>query len=316
MRRHDTRATVDTLLRTSFRRIDTDNDGKVNAMDLQRGLQRAGVPLTTDETTVLLSEMDRDHTGQISYNDFYRSHEEFIQSVFNQFDVEKQGYLDDHVLQCAFEKLGIAVTLAEARKMISELEPKDPNRLTFTDFHDLYLLLRTKMVSSPSFDTLLWNPDIRKLSKQWWVASIEVGEGGLRMPIPASKDKRKVDASIRFVGGALSGVIEALMLTPLDVTKTRLQLDKSARYTGMIDCAKKMYRSEGPLALYKGFTPWTAHVVMKNGSRFYFNAIYRRMLADENGQVKGSMEFLAGAMAGATEAMLIVTPFEVQYSTP
>jgi solute carrier family 25 citrate transporter 1 len=63
--------------------------------------------------------------------------------------------------------------------------------------------------------------------------------------------------------------------------------------------------------LYKGFTPWTIHVVTKNGARFYFNAIFRKMLADKNGQVSGTHEFIAGALAGATEAVLIVTPFEV-----
>ncbi|GMF18221.1 unnamed protein product [Phytophthora lilii] len=35
------------------------------------------------------------------------------------------------------------------------------------------------------------------------------------------------------------------------------------------------------------------------------------MLSDKNGQVSGANEFIAGALAGATEAVLIVTPFEV-----
>lgn len=123
--------------------------------------------------------------------------------------------------------------------------------------------------------------------------------------------RKSVDPNTRFLAGALSGVIEALVLTPLDVTKTRLQLDKVSRYSGMIHCGQQLVRSEGYLALYKGFTPWTAHVVSKNGCRFYFNAIFRKLLADRDGYVTGSKEFVAGALAGATEAVLIVTPFEV-----
>ena len=38
---------------------------------------------------------------------------------------------------------------------------------------------------------------------------------------------------------------------PLDVTKTRLQLDKTGRYTGMIDCGRKIVAQEGALSLYK-----------------------------------------------------------------
>jgi len=126
-----------------------------------------------------------------------------------------------------------------------------------------------------------------------------------------SSGKQKVDPKIKLLGGMTSGLVEALILTPLDVTKTRLQLDKSGRYHGMVDCGRSLFRSEGFFGLYKGFTPWTMHVVTKNGTRFYVNAIYKKMLADENGNVSGGKEFLAGAMAGATEAVLIVTPFEV-----
>lgn len=39
---------------------------------------------------------------------------------------------------------------------------------------------------------------------------------------------------------------------PLDVTKTRLQLDKTGRYTGMWNCGETIYRREGWKALYKG----------------------------------------------------------------
>lgn len=130
-------------------------------------------------------------------------------------------------------------------------------------------------------------------------------------PVLEPKQKKTVHPSVKFFAGALSGVIEAVFLTPLDVAKTRLQLDKIARYKGMWDCGKQLVRSEGPVALYKGFTPWTVHVITKNGSRFYFNAVYKKLLRGSDGQVSGAAEFIAGALAGATEAILIVTPFEV-----
>eukprot|EP00639_Heterosigma_akashiwo_P026994 CAMPEP_0194694104 /NCGR_PEP_ID=MMETSP0295-20121207/21031_1 /TAXON_ID=39354 /ORGANISM="Heterosigma akashiwo, Strain CCMP2393" /LENGTH=271 /DNA_ID=CAMNT_0039585319 /DNA_START=204 /DNA_END=1020 /DNA_ORIENTATION=- len=108
-----------------------------------------------------------------------------------------------------------------------------------------------------------------------------------------------------------SGVIEALILTPLDVTKTRLQLDHAGRYRGMVDCGRQLVAAEGPRALYKGLAPWTWHVVLKNGSRYYFNAVYRQMLSDPSGGISTQRQFVAGLLAGATEATLIVTPFEV-----
>ena len=45
---------------------------------------------------------------------------------------------------------------------------------------------------------------------------------------------------------------------PIDVVKTRLQMDGSGglkQYTGTRDCATKMVRAEGPRALFKGLPP-------------------------------------------------------------
>jgi len=119
------------------------------------------------------------------------------------------------------------------------------------------------------------------------------------------------DSNLRLIGGMTSGVIEAVILTPLDVTKTRLQLDNSGRYSGMLDCSKKLVAAEGFTSLYKGFVPWTMHVVLKNGSRFYFNQIFKDLLAGKDKKLGALGEFTAGFLAGAAEAALIVTPFEV-----
>lgn len=127
--------------------------------------------------------------------------------------------------------------------------------------------------------------------------------------------RNSISPSQRFLAGACSGIIEALCLTPLDVVKTRLQLNhqigRSTNPQTMFATGRQLVHAEGFRGIYKGFTPWTTHVVLKNGSRFYFNAVFRRMLAEKDGTVTGTREFLAGAAAGATEAVLIVTPFEV-----
>ncbi|KAF1795483.1 Mitochondrial carrier domain [Phytophthora cactorum] len=294
--RRNSRVTVDQLLREAIARVDTDMDGKVNAIDIQRGLRVAGVKLSADDAGQLMKRLDPKNQGQLTYDDFHALHEAFILQTFRSFDKESKGYLVDEDLQNGLQALGVTVTLQEATSMIQELHPRDAHRVHEADFKYLYLLLRSKMASPTALEHFLWDPDVRQLSKNWWKASVEVGEGGLRVPLPADKDGqvKKVSPIIKFFGGALSGVIEALILTPLDVTKTRMQLDKTGQYRGMIDCGKKLFAAEGPKGLFKGFAPWTTHVVLKNGTRFYFNAIFRRMLSDKNGQVSGANEFIAG----------------------
>lgn len=54
-----------------------------------------------------------------------------------------------------------------------------------------------------------------------------------------------------------AGVVAAVASNPVDVIKTRVMNMKveAAPYAGALDCAVKTVRTEGPMALYKGFIP-------------------------------------------------------------
>ncbi|KAK2583012.1 hypothetical protein KPH14_009057 [Odynerus spinipes] len=68
-------------------------------------------------------------------------------------------------------------------------------------------------------------------------------EGGYNTPL-----------SLLFAG-AIAGVPAAALVTPADVIKTRLQVvarEGQTTYTGLLDCAKKIYREEGARAFWKG----------------------------------------------------------------
>jgi len=63
-----------------------------------------------------------------------------------------------------------------------------------------------------------------------------------------------------------AGLVAAAASNPVDVVKTRMMNMKVAPgapppYAGAVDCALKTVRSEGPMALYKGFIP----TVMRQG---------------------------------------------------
>mmetsp|Transcript_21169 Transcript_21169/g.46049 ORF Transcript_21169/g.46049 Transcript_21169/m.46049 type:complete len:368 (+) Transcript_21169:371-1474(+) len=117
---------------------------------------------------------------------------------------------------------------------------------------------------------------------------------------------------IKLVAGMAGGGTEACLLQPLDVAKTRLQLDKSGKYKGMFDCLKKIPAQEGYAALYKGLTPFMVHLTLKYALRFGTFEYFKQLLgAGKDGNTTPQKNFLAGLMVGALEACLIVTPFEV-----
>ncbi|XP_071943386.1 mitochondrial glutamate carrier 1-like isoform X2 [Antedon mediterranea] len=59
-----------------------------------------------------------------------------------------------------------------------------------------------------------------------------------------------------FVSGCLAATCSSISVNPIDVIKTRLQLIKQAKgeqcYTGIVDCAMKIYKNEGLSAFFKG----------------------------------------------------------------
>jgi solute carrier family 25 citrate transporter 1 len=90
---------------------------------------------------------------------------------------------------------------------------------------------------------------------------------------------RHVPVYVKMLAGMAGGVAEACMLQPLDVTKTRLQLDTVGKYKGMINCGKTIYREEGYLALYKGLSPFVTHLTLKYALRFGSFAQFREWFA-------------------------------------
>ncbi len=57
---------------------------------------------------------------------------------------------------------------------------------------------------------------------------------------------------------------------PLELVKTRLQMQDLDRpkYRGIVDCFTSTIRQEGPMALFKGWTPCVLRAVPVNGAIF------------------------------------------------
>lgn len=98
-------------------------------------------------------------------------------------------------------------------------------------------------------------------------------------------------------------------LFPLTVIKTQLQVQhKSDIYKGMIDCAMKIYRSEGVPGLYRGF--WISSVQIVSGV-FYISTYegVRHILSDLGAGHR--LKALAGGGCASLVGQTIIVPFDV-----
>ncbi|KAJ6810704.1 putative mitochondrial succinate-fumarate transporter 1 [Iris pallida] len=126
-----------------------------------------------------------------------------------------------------------------------------------------------------------------------------------RTPIP-------IPPYVRALSGSLGGTVEACCLQPIDVIKTRLQLDRTRAYRGIAHCGSTVVRTEGVRALWKGLTPFATHLTLKYALRMGSNSLLQSALKDaDTGNLSNRGRLAAGFGAGVLEALVIVTPFEV-----
>lgn len=131
------------------------------------------------------------------------------------------------------------------------------------------------------------------------------------------RERTTIPPYMKAISGSLGGIMEACCLQPIDVIKTRLQLDRSGAYKGIVHCGGTVVRTEGVRALWKGLTPFATHLTLKYTLRMGSNALLQSPFKDPTtGHISNRGRLAAGFGAGVIEALLIVTPFEVDiYAT-
>ncbi|KAF1949067.1 mitochondrial 2-oxodicarboxylate carrier protein-like protein [Byssothecium circinans] len=123
----------------------------------------------------------------------------------------------------------------------------------------------------------------------------------------------------QFAAGAVAGISEILVMYPLDVVKTRIQLQHGTAipkdgqgYTGVLDCFRKIVKHEGFRRLYRGISAPILMEVPKRAIKFSSNdtfaPFYQRLFGAPT--LTQPLAILTGASAGAVES-LVVVPFEL-----
>eukprot|EP01134_Creolimax_fragrantissima_P001031 CFRG1031T1 len=118
--------------------------------------------------------------------------------------------------------------------------------------------------------------------------------------------------------GAMAGVIGTCFIFPLDVVKTRLQVQtvdpKTGKlpYTGIFNACRSIVAKEGLRSLYKGLGANVVGVTPEKAIKLAVNDTMREVLTDKNtGKLSLPRQIVAGGMAGlfqvsATNPMEIV----------
>eukprot|EP01086_Lenisia_limosa_P010103 TRINITY_DN34034_c0_g1_i2.p1 TRINITY_DN34034_c0_g1~~TRINITY_DN34034_c0_g1_i2.p1 ORF type:complete len:247 (-),score=91.12 TRINITY_DN34034_c0_g1_i2:105-845(-) len=115
-----------------------------------------------------------------------------------------------------------------------------------------------------------------------------------------------------FAAGSAAGITEAFVNVPFEVIKVRLQSPAGKElYKSTMDCAFKVIKSEGPLALYNGLEAQLWRNAAWNGTYFgLIGTLKQKLWTPKSKKSETGRNFMAGVIA-STLGTLLNTPFDV-----
>ncbi|EDV99042.1 mitochondrial 2-oxodicarboxylate carrier [Drosophila grimshawi] len=122
--------------------------------------------------------------------------------------------------------------------------------------------------------------------------------------------------AFQVASSSISSIIEVFLMLPLDVVKTRLQLQmvkttqEPTSYKGFIDALFKIYRQEGLAAYWRGIAPVMVSDTPKRAIKFLIFEQSKPYFQFGAPQPTALTYALAGGLGGTTE-VLFQNPFEV-----
>ncbi|KAG7367921.1 mitochondrial carrier protein [Nitzschia inconspicua] len=176
---------------------------------------------------------------------------------------------------------------------------------------------------------LEYNPDLKRFVLSASSDFIDINQGstsfsgssrpldpefGPRGRSPVERDlKLDLSSFLRFcASGAVCGSGVHLLVTPLDVIKTKIQTDPE-NYPGPIAAFQKLVKDQGVTGFFSGWVPTFIGFFCWGGVSYSLTELVRRYLNDQAGVQAGSLEvpiILVSSAVSATVGTFILVPFE------
>ena len=113
-----------------------------------------------------------------------------------------------------------------------------------------------------------------------------------------------------FLAGALSGLAEGVTIQPLEMLKTRFQINEGARMR-MLPALREIISEGGVRQLYRGGLPEIAGLMPRAAAALSTLEFSRRFFKERHGgRLRAADAYLSGALSGVSEGVAFA-PFQV-----
>lgn len=124
-------------VRKMFERYDSDQSGSISALELGKLLADLGERLSTEELKEVLSSLDVDANGQVSFGEFIQWWQRYgLEKCFRRFDVDNSGTINATELGALMAEVssGVALTPEELDMAVAELDKDGSGEIGFDEY--------------------------------------------------------------------------------------------------------------------------------------------------------------------------------------
>lgn len=257
------------VLRLSFESLDHNKDGFIDVDEMIEAFREMGVYLEHKEALQMIKRMDKDDTLLINWEEwreyllfhpFTSMHDLVHYWRHASIDIGEPATVPDDLTEAELRS-GIwwrhlvagAVAGAVSRTCTA---PLDRLKLMFM----VYASQTNRFGIASGFRNMLREGGIWSLWRGNGINVLKIApESALKFMAYEQVKRflktgsRELGIKERFAAGSMAGLFSQSAIYPLEVLKTRLALRNTGEYSGIVDCAQKLYRKEGPRCFFKGF---------------------------------------------------------------
>ncbi|XP_035684285.1 calcium-binding mitochondrial carrier protein SCaMC-2-like isoform X4 [Branchiostoma floridae] len=259
-------------LKLTFDKLDKNNDGRIDTEEIIEALRGLGVHIDKSEANKIMKSMDKDGTLTVDWDEW----REYL-LLHPSADLKDIVKYWRHTVSIDIgENLCVPDEFTEEekvtgmwwRQLVAGGTAGAVSRTCTAPLDRLKVLLQVHGANvarggiAGSFKQMLKEGGVKGLWRGNGMNVLKIApESAIkfmayeRLKKLFTREGHSLGVVERFCSGSLAGMISQTSIYPMEVLKTRLAIRKTGEYSGMWDCAVKIYQREGLRAFYKGYIP-------------------------------------------------------------
>ncbi|WAR30530.1 SCMC2-like protein [Mya arenaria] len=292
----------DKKIKLFFSKMDKNKDGLIDVEEIMAAFKESGMSISKDEAENLLSSIDSDGTRKIDGSEWQAYH---LLRPSDNFNDVLHNWRHSTIIDIGDNTI-IPDDFTEKEMQTGMWWRHLVAGGTAGAVHGGKIEKKDKLTIRDGFRHMLKEGGVKSLWRGNGVNVIKIApESAIKfMAYEQIKgmfrgDRKEIGPLERFAAGSSAGAISQSIIYPMEVLKTRLALRKTGQYSGMVDCAAKLFKHEGAGTLKKlyrrkneGADPGIVALVLCAGdNKSTLSSMFNRILRNEG--LKGFYRGLA-----------------------